>query len=146
LKGVAESHGMNQRNVALRLVTVVSVFELVLSVLMSCAEPTGSRVAWRRLFVARDTAIDSPRRVVIRDPSQWELTWNELTRAEASTIRAPKIDFHRTMVILAAMGKRRTDGYSIAVESVYRHDRNLFVAVREVYPGPRCMIAQALTA
>ena len=50
------------------------------------------------------------------------------------------------MAIVAAMGMRRSGGYSIAIENIFSAEGKLRVVVREVAPKTGSMTTQALTA
>lgn len=92
------------------------------------------------------TGIQEPRRALVRTESEWRELWRELT---AGTLPPPEpltIDFETRMVIVAAMGRRPTGGYGIAIEEVRATTDSLYVTVVETSPGAGCLTTQALTA
>ena len=58
---------------------------------------------------------------------------------------APAIGFAKNVVIVAAMGTKATDGYSIAVDEVRIVAGTATASVTEGSAGWRCIVTQALT-
>ena len=92
------------------------------------------------------SGIDEPRRIDIRSPAEWEGQWARLTRRHGNPPPAPRIDFTREMILLAAMGQRPTGGYSVRIERVLPRSEEYQVFVRETSPGRRCGTTQASTS
>jgi hypothetical protein len=85
-------------------------------------------------------------RLVIRTPEQWSAAWARITQGSSSAPSAPAVDFDHEMVVLVAMGRRPTGGYSITVDGVYDSGGRIFAEVREKSPGAGCIVTQAFTA
>jgi hypothetical protein len=95
-------------------------------------------------------------RLVVRDSAHWAALWAQLTAGVAGgagRAPAPRVDFARSMVIVAAMGVRPTTGFSITIDSVYPSGGQLRARVRELAvdagscgrtPGPRAPTAGVL--
>lgn len=98
------------------------------------------------LFTDSYSGIDDARRLVIRDASRWQAVWAEVVGQRTPAPDPPSVDFDQDMVILAAMGRRGTGGYTIAIDRVYAEGGQLYAVVRETSPAPGCMTIQALTA
>lgn len=100
------------------------------------------------LFTDSYSGIDDARRLVIRDAGTWQAVWAEVVGQRTPVPEPPSVDFARDMVILAAMGRRGTGGYAIAIDEVSAEGGagELRVVVRETAPGPGCMTTQALSA
>lgn len=103
-------------------------------------------VAQEPVFSEYYSGIDEPDRQVIRDWEAWKALWGEVTRNRAPKPDPPAIDFSGDMVIVAAMGRRSTGGYSISIDEIRRSEGRLFAVVTEVSPGSGCMTTQAFTA
>jgi len=85
-------------------------------------------------------------RTVLRSQEAWEEAWSGAFAPFSPTPAVPPLDFDSRMVVLAAMGGRSTGGFSIEITSVRREGEDFHVEVREVRPGPRCFVTQAVTA
>lgn len=97
------------------------------------------------LFDHSYSGIDDRRRQVIREPGTWADVWQQLHEGRSPVPERPAVDFHDSMVILAAMGSRPTGGYGIAVESVLRDGATVYVVVVEASPGDSCVVTHAFT-
>jgi hypothetical protein len=86
------------------------------------------------------------RREIIRSSADWSAAWDELTAVTSESEPAPVIDSGAHVVVLAAMGSRRTGGYDVDVVSVAVDDATLYVTVRETSPAFDCLVTQALTS
>lgn len=74
------------------------------------------------------------------DAAAYAEYWRRINRGEP-----PAVDFAEEMVIIAALGERRTGGYSIEVTVIEPAADALRVYVLLRSPGPQCMTTQALT-
>ncbi len=104
-------------------------------------------ISFETVLNSQYSGIRTPRRAVIRDAEQWRAFIREATNVDGTNPAAPaEVDFTREMVIVAAMGMRRSGGYSIAIENIFSAAGKLLVVVREVSPKTASMTTQALTA
>jgi type IV pilus biogenesis protein CpaD/CtpE len=92
------------------------------------------------------SGIEAPTREAVRDAQAWRDAWSRLTSRSGPPRAAPEVDFAREMVLVAAMGQRRSGGYAVRIESVREEGGELVASVVETSPGPRCGVTMALTA
>lgn len=92
------------------------------------------------------SGLAEPTRVVVRDAEAWSAMWTRITADHRPATAAPAVDFGREMLLVAALGRRATGGYSVRIESVSNAGGELVARVAEQRPGPRCGVTQALTA
>jgi len=85
-------------------------------------------------------------RLVIRDAATWAATWQQIVGTTQPAPSVPKIDFERSVVIVAAMGEQNSGGFTIDVSQVSTVAENAWVTVTERSPGARCVVASVLTA
>ena len=83
------------------------------------------------------------RREVIRDNAAWAKLWGEVQDMRRL---APPVEFERQMVLLAALGERRTGGYAVEIVRAEVVEGTLVVHVRETSPVPGARTTMALTA
>lgn len=100
----------------------------------------------RPLFTESYSGIDTALRVVVKEPDRWRELWAQVAGQRTPAPPIPAVDFAEEMVLVAAMGRRGTGGYSIAIDRVQRDDEAIVATVVETSPGPGCMLTQALTA
>lgn|GEM_PF-1887592 len=92
-----------------------------------------------------NSGLDEPRFEVVRDPATWETLWQQVTARQGSGPMLPLVDFKQEMILVAAMGRRRSGGYSIQIVSVLPKGPDLVATVVRTSPGPRCGTTQAIT-
>ena len=92
------------------------------------------------------SGIRDRRRLAIRKGEDWSAYWEELHATLMPTPEPPALDFSRTMVIAATLGRRATGGHTVTITEVFQDDEDLFVVVRETSPGLGCLTTQAFTA
>ena len=100
----------------------------------------------RSLARAAFSGIQDPKQEVIKDKAVWEETWaRHVSKAKGAPPR-PDVDFTKEMVIMAAMGRKNSGGYSIQVTSVKPVGDKLQVNITQIAPPPGAMTIQALTS
>lgn len=92
-----------------------------------------------------DSGLEERRRLVVRSDSAWADLWQRIYETREPRPEVPDVDFDEHVVIAVAMGERRTGGFTIGIERVYRDDGELHVVVRETSPGSECGVTLALT-
>ncbi len=112
----------------------------------SLIQPDTNILSMERIFTGQYSGMQQPNRLVVRDTDQWRSLWNEVIQNSQSTKPLPPVDFSHFMVIIAAMGMRRTGGHKIEIEKVYSEKERIEVVVHEFYPGLGCMVTQELTS
>jgi hypothetical protein len=97
--------------------------------------------------VARCTssALTSRERRVIKDAATWEAVWAQAWAQRSVRPALPPVDFSKEVVVLAAMGQRRSGGHLIEVVSVEPGAGGREVTVLERSPGASCLLTGALT-
>jgi len=93
------------------------------------------------------TGFRDPARLVIRDNDAWLSAWSTLVQpyeASASAPPPPLIDFSTDMVVLAAMGERRSGGYTVEMKAAATQEQ-LYVSVTQTDPGMSCAVSLLLT-
>lgn len=103
-------------------------------------------VETEKLIESPNSGIEERRRLVVRGDADWRALWSEATSNIAPAPEPPAVDFGTEMVVVAAMGRRPSGGYSIEIDEVRRADGRLYASVVETSPGPGCFATQALTA
>lgn len=98
------------------------------------------------LFDDSYSGIDEAQRQVVRTPGTWADVWEQLHEGRSPVPERPAVDFERSVVVVAAMGSRRSGGYGIEVTSVHRDGETLYVVVEETSPGEDCAVTAAITA
>ncbi|NBB99582.1 MAG: protease complex subunit PrcB family protein [Bacteroidetes bacterium] len=92
-------------------------------------------------------AVAEERRDVITDAGALEARWNALYSHRSEVPAPPSINFDERVVAFASLGQRPTGGYRVELaRAVHNEDRGVVeLTVREVTPGPSCMVQQVLT-
>jgi hypothetical protein len=88
----------------------------------------------------------SPERRVIAAPADWAAAWSQIHAGRTPVPALPAVDFSRDVVILAAMGTRRSTGFSIVIDEVRVLAGTFYVRVTETSPGRNCAVGAAITA
>jgi len=92
------------------------------------------------------SGIGASKRMLIRTGEEWRGFWRELYGEEEPIPAAPVIDFETSMVVVAALGTRATEGYWIEIESVVASEEGIQVEIVETTPGEGCVVNETITA
>jgi hypothetical protein len=84
-------------------------------------------------------------RFVVRDTAGWRRAWEAIHRPFIPQPPVPRVDFSREMVIVAALGKRPSQGYGIVIEEAEQDSGAIEVAIRKTAPGSGCLVSAAVT-
>jgi len=109
---------------------------------LNAADPGHMRTIAKGAF----SGIRAPLNTVVTNEIQWTEVWGKHSVNEKQVEAAPKIDFNKESVILAAMGEKRTGGYAIEVFAVEDSAASYVVRVRTKAPKPGGFQLQALSA
>jgi hypothetical protein len=93
-----------------------------------------------------NSGIMTRQRLVIRDDAAWADVRIQSPSPFPSVPPAPEVDFAKNDIIVAAMGTKRTGGYSITVDEVRIVAGGVRISVTEVSPGSGCIVTEAETA
>jgi hypothetical protein len=88
--------------------------------------------------------LQEPKDVVVRTRRDWDALWPQICRS-CEDIRLTHLDFERNMVIVAAMGERRSGGYGIVLENAREIDQRVEITIREETPGGHGCSATMMT-
>jgi hypothetical protein len=91
------------------------------------------------------SGVEDSLHIVIRDPTRWREYWERIHRPFIPPPPPPTIDFTRTMVILASLGRRPSLGYDILIQGAARDSAGIQVFLRRSNPGVGCLLAAAVT-
>lgn len=116
-------------------------------------DPRGLNIPWTlrdRLAAASFDRLENAPPVrtgrhVIRNEEQWRRVLVEDSQPGGQAPRFPNVDWKKTMVLAAGMGRQPTGGYRIRIADVKKTEKNLVVTVETRRPGPGDIVTQALT-
>lgn len=146
--------------IKLRTFAMAATCTVAVCACAACSPPprgpeTGNRIDFTPL--SPDVAspysggLTTPSYRIVRSPEEWAALWRELeprtSREQGQLLPnpVPQIDFGQHAVIVAAMGSRRTGGYSIEVSSLQESADRIVATVMEQTPGTNCLTTQAVT-
>lgn len=82
------------------------------------------------------TGIYVPRREVVHTDVRWAALWHDLRQSMVPAGPVPRVNFDYYMLLFAAAGSRKNDGYSIDIAAAYIRRDSLFVVVHTRCPVP----------
>ncbi|MCC6631793.1 MAG: protease complex subunit PrcB family protein [Gammaproteobacteria bacterium] len=94
----------------------------------------------------QNTGFDTATQIVIADQSAWRETWARLVAGRRPTPPAPEMDFAKHIVVIVAMGRQVSGGYSIRVVAVKRQASGVLVRAIALAPGRGCISTANITA
>jgi hypothetical protein len=114
------------------------------------ASPVGEPLSVTRLrpepySFSFSSGITDSTRVVVRDARAWEAAWRAVWSNHTPVPALPAIDFEREMVVVAALGSRRSGGYGILVDGATRTADGAEVSILKQVPGAGCGNTAAIT-
>jgi hypothetical protein len=74
--------------------------------------------------------LEDEARMVVRTRAEWADLWASATEGVQPTEDVPVVDFGRRMVLVAAMGRRATGGFSVRIGSVFEDRERLYAVLR----------------
>lgn len=92
------------------------------------------------------SGLDDSARMVVRDAASWRAKWHEINREMRPVPPLPSVDFSREMVVVAALGRRPSGGWSIVVDSALWRSDATEVFVRQLAPGRGCFTSAAISS
>jgi hypothetical protein len=84
-------------------------------------------------------------RIVVRDSAAWRRAWETIHRPFIPAPPVPRIDFERDMIVVAALGRRPTEGYGVVIEEATQDTSGMEIVVRKTSPGAGCLTPAAVT-
>ncbi len=91
------------------------------------------------------SGVSDSTRFVVRDSLQWTQMWTRINRPFIPAPSAPRIDFRREMVVVAALGNRPSEGYDVMLERAVEDSAGIEVEVRVSSPASGCPVGAAMT-
>lgn len=88
--------------------------------------------------------VDSTQRIV-RDTAAWAVLWAQIHARHGEQPPRPGFDPAREQLVLVALGRRATGGFTILLDSAVASRDSLLIHVTTAAPGPRCGTTAALT-
>ncbi len=95
---------------------------------------------------SQQSGIDEPENFVLRDPEGWATAWQRIQIRSRPAPAMPVVDFEREMIVVAALGRQRSGGYTIRVDRAYREGPKTVIIVQAESPGEGCIVTNALTS
>ncbi len=95
---------------------------------------------------SQQSGIDEPENIVLRDEEGWAKAWQRIQSRSRPVPPAPPVDFEREMIVVAALGRQRSGGYTIRIDRAYREGPATVVIVYAESPGEGCIVTNALTS
>jgi len=90
--------------------------------------------------------LPAPARTVVRDAAAWAALWAKANANMAPVPKEPAVDFAKEMVAVAALGERRSAGYSVEIVGARRDAGTIRILVAEREPPAGAVVAQVITA
>ncbi len=110
-------------------------------------ELPGEEFAILRTFPASTSGgVPEPTRTVLRDQARWDALWAQANSNVAPVPKAPTVDFTKEMVAFAALGRRKSAGYSVEIVGARQDGGNLHLLVAERDPPKGSAVAQVETS
>jgi hypothetical protein len=110
----------------------------------AAAVPEGA-LKLRELAKGGFSGFQEPVQLVITNQAEWEKVWKQNTAGRGEQ-PLPQVDFAKETVLLVALGRKNTGGYSIKVDSAELNGAKVIAHVTSTQPGKGTMALQALTA
>jgi hypothetical protein len=83
---------------------------------------------------------------VIRDARAWSDAWSRIHSNRRPTPTLPPIEFASQAVLIVALGRRPSGGFSIAISDVTRDGNALIVDVHRTEPGEGCIVTTGISS
>lgn len=112
---------------------------LLLTIAMQTAAPSPITIIAREMM----SQVDSPKRVVARNATEWAALWREHSGEEKP---AAPIDFGSRTVVAVFLGSRPSAGYSVEIIGTREEKGALIVRWQERRPAADAILAQVLTS
>jgi hypothetical protein len=81
----------------------------------------------------------------VRTDYEWRWWWKLLHANQHPLPAVPPLEWTTEMVLVLALGFRRTSGYAVVIDRLVAGDDVLEVHARERRPGPTCVVGEAHT-
>jgi PrcB C-terminal len=92
------------------------------------------------------TGFAAPAETIVDTSEQWQRLWREMTKSQRPMPPLPEVDFTRDVVVVVALGRQRSGGFSVQILGADRTRSEVRVRYRVNTPGPDCMVSGAITS
>jgi hypothetical protein len=115
------------------------------------AEACGDLVLVSRLrpempAFTQNSGIDERKQFILRNAEQWAAAWRLIHGRSRPIPPEPVVEFVWEMVVVAALGRQRSGGFTIRVDRAYLEGSTTVIIVREEAPAEGCIVADAVTS
>ncbi len=100
---------------------------------------------YTRLLSATTSGFTESGEMVLRTNTELDAAWKTV-HAGIPGNPPPAVDLTQNMVVVLALGQKRTGGYSVRFDSVTREGTGAVVHYTVTSPGPGCMTTQMITS
>lgn len=97
------------------------------------------------LLTATTSGFTEGEELVLRDNDELTAAWKTV-HAGIPGNPPPSVDLARNMVVLIALGQRRTGGYTVRFDSITHEGNGAVARYTVTSPGPGCMTTQMITS
>src|SRR5262249_5076555 len=119
----------------------------VLACVLNCLAANGAQpLPIRSLKKGAFSGLREAKQEVVKSADAWEKLWKQHSTAAGQSEKIPTVDFSKEMVVVAALGTKRTGGYSIEIVGAEAKDKTLRISIKKTSPPPDAMTIQSLTA
>ncbi|UCG74833.1 MAG: protease complex subunit PrcB family protein [Gemmatimonadota bacterium] len=108
--------------------------------------PSAISVPFASLADLPTSSVVNPSSVVVKTRAEWQDLWGAATASLEPAPELPLVDFGKRMVLVVALGRRPTGGFSVHLGSMYEDSERLYAVYTETSPGPGCLTTQGFSA
>jgi hypothetical protein len=121
---------------------------LLAPVLLTLAAPqdAGIPLPFRVIDGHAESGFDAGMEKFISSTPDWVAIWMERQRNVKTKVPHPNIDFDRHAIVVVAMGRKNTDGYSVEITRMAKTKDDIRIFLRKTVPGPNAKPAAKVTS
>ena len=93
-----------------------------------------------------DSAIGAETTFVIRSNADLAAAWSQIYGERVNRALPPQIDFNAHMLVVVAIGRQPSSGFTVKITGASRERNGLVVHVTVERPGANCMSATVITS
>jgi len=95
-------------------------------------------VSFITILKGTDGGIDNPMDRIITTDKEWQELWNDIHINKSYVPPPPRIDFTKSMIIIATMGMQPSPGHEIKITRITQVGNMVTVYIEETKPGKVC--------
>ena len=92
------------------------------------------------------SGLDEAGQFVLRNAGDWAAIWQRIHSRMRPVPPLPEVDFEREMMIVVASGRRRSGGYTIRIDQVWREGDTTIIVVHEEGPAEGFIVPTSMTS